>query len=417
MIVGRYNERRPPVRGKNMNVRVALFFDGTANNRYNVMEGDMKGGIDNLYDLLRLQCGSYRSGQSNVARMYELYRTGEIEGYTVKAFYVEGVATYPRGAVYNIGGFDSLVGAATGMGSRGIFASAKRGYKMILGMLRELQGRYSLRTKITVDNLKVDIFGFSRGAAAARVFCNKLHDDYGTFKGESYTVKRIQPEFMGLFDTVSAYGLSISAFVKNVEKLPIKVDRPLQTVHFVAADEIRELFALTRTKSARGGSKEIIIPGSHSDIGGSYRNYLHESYSYCGKSNEMLVKEGWKRDHDDIGRVVRNEFSLIVMAYMAKLLNTFRKRSMITVTPNISCLPQLVKGFKNTLFNLDKNPLYLFEYDMSAQRDVVVENRNHAFHSSNELRELRYGFLHLSASGKIGMRASANGKRVIIDDI
>lgn len=85
--------------------------------------------------------------------------------------------------------------------------------------------------------------------------------------------------------------------------------------------------------------------------------------------------------------------------------------------PNISCLPQLVKGFKNILFNLDKNPLYLFEYDLSAQRDVVVENRNHAFHGFNELRELRYGFLHLSASGKIGMRASANGKRVIIDDI
>lgn len=416
MIVGRYNERRPPVKGKNLNIRVALFFDGTANNKYNVMEGDRKSGAGNLYDLLRLQCGSYRSGQSNVARMYELYRTGEIDGYTVKAFYVEGVATSPRGAAYNIGGFDSLIGAATGMGSRGIFASAKRGYKMILGMLRELHGRYSLRTKITVDNLKVDIFGFSRGAAAARVFCNKLHDDYGAFKGESYTVKRIQPEFMGLFDTVSAYGLSISAFVKNVEKLPLKVSWPLQTVHFVAADEIRELFALTRIKSARAGSKELIIPGSHSDIGGSYRDYRHEGYSYCGKSNEVLVKEGWKREPDDIGRVVRSEFSLIVMAYMIKLLNAFRKRSMITVIPDISCLPRPVSGFRRILFKLDKNPLYLFEYDPYAKRDVVVENRNHPFHGSNELRELRYGFLHLSASGKIGMRASANGKRIIIDD-
>ena len=416
MIIGRYNEKSPPVKSKNLNVRVALFFDGTANNRYNVIEADRSISVGNLYDLLRLKYGSYRSQQSNVARMADLYRTGDIDGYMVKAFYIEGVATSPRQVIYKEGGFDSLLGSATGMGRWGILACAKRGYRMILDMLRELQGRYSLRTKLTVENLKIDVFGFSRGAAAARVFCNRLQDGYGAFKGESYMVKRIQPEFMGLFDTVSAYGLSPSSFVKKTEKLPLKVDKPLQTVHFIAADEIRELFALTRTKSARKGSKEIIIPGSHSDIGGGYRNYRYDDYSYCGKSNKELVKEGWKRTPDEPGRVVRNEFSLLVLAYMAKLLNTYRRGSVITVMPAISLLPSSVKNFRKILFNIEDDPLYMFEYDVYTRR-YVVENRNNVIHGSNELRELRYGFLHLSASGRIGMRASANGKRIIIDDI
>ncbi len=416
MIIGRYNEKQPPVKGKNLNIRVALFFDGTTNNKYNVLEGEKKNCGGSLYDLLRLQNHSYRSRQSNVARMAELYKTGDIDGYMVRAFYIEGIATSPRYAVYNEGGFDSLLGAATGMGRWGILASAKRGYRMILGMLRELHGRYSLKTKITVENLKVDLFGFSRGAAAARVFCNRLQDN-NAFKGESYAVKRVQIEFMGLFDTVSAYGLSPTAFLRNVEKLPLKVSNPLHTVHFVAADEIRELFALTRTKSARRGSKEIIIPGSHSDIGGGYRNYLKEDYSHCGKEEEELILRGWKKSVNESDRVVRSEFSLLVMAYMVKLLNTYRRGSMITVIPNISLLPSVVKGFKEILFGIDKNPLYYFEYDPSLGRTVVVEKKNDARCQSEILRQLRYGFLHLSASGRIGMRASADGKRKIIDDM
>ncbi len=417
MIIGKYNEKRPPAKGKNMNIRVALFFDGTTNNKYNVLEGDRRNFGGSLYDLLRLQNNSYRSQQSNVARMAELYRTGDIDGYMVRAFYIEGIATSPRYAVYNEGGFDSLLGAATGMGRWGILASAKRGYRMILGMLRELQGRYSLRTKITIENLKVDLFGFSRGAAAARVFCNRLQDGNNAFKGESYAVKRVQIEFMGLFDTVSAYGLSPEAFLRNVEKLPLKVANPLQTVHFVAADEIRELFALTRTRSARAGSKEIIIPGSHSDIGGGYRNYRKENYSHCGKEEKELILGGWKKSANESYRVVRSEFSLLVMAYMVKLLNTYRRGSMITVIPNISLLPSVVRGFKEILFSIDKNPLYYFEYDHNLGRTVVVEEKKDARGQSEILRQLRYGFLHLSASGRVGMRASSDGKRKIIDDM
>ena len=69
MIIGRYNEKKPPVKGKNLNIRVALFFDGTANNRYNVLEADRNISVGNLYDLLRLQHGSYRLQQSNVAKI------------------------------------------------------------------------------------------------------------------------------------------------------------------------------------------------------------------------------------------------------------------------------------------------------------------------------------------------------------
>ena len=130
-----------------------------------------------------------------------------------------------------------------------------------------------------------------------------------------------------------------------------------------------------------------------------------------------MVKEGWKRAIGDSGRVVRNEFALLVMSYMVRQLNAYRKRSMITVVPNIASLPPPVRNFKKILFNIEANPLYLFKYVACMCRNTIVENKNNALHLSKELSELRYGFLHLSASSRIGMRASSNGKRIIIDDI
>ena len=66
-----------------------------------------------------------------------------------------------------------------------------------------------------------------------------------------------------------------------------------------------------------------------------------------------MVKEGWKRAIGDSGRVVRNEFALLVMSYMVRQLNAYRKRSMITVVPNIASLPPPVRNFKIILFNIE----------------------------------------------------------------
>jgi len=58
----------------------------------------------------------------------------------------------------------------------------------------------------------------------------------------------------------------------NVEKYGLYIDRKVKSVcHLCAMDEFRENFALVNLgKSVPGNAVEIMIPGCHSDVGGSY---------------------------------------------------------------------------------------------------------------------------------------------------
>lgn len=60
--------------------------------------------------------------------------------------------------------------------------------------------------KPAVKELHLDIFGFSRGAAQARVFCNLLNTvmENGKFCGVTIRIR-----FLGLFDTVASVGWSV----------------------------------------------------------------------------------------------------------------------------------------------------------------------------------------------------------------
>ena len=70
------------------------------------------------------------------------------------------------------------------------------------------------RPKIRVANLSV--FGFSRGAAEARAFCNWMVDlcESGDGGNAFYSVP-LRFQFLGLFDTVASVGLANSAPVPN----------------------------------------------------------------------------------------------------------------------------------------------------------------------------------------------------------
>lgn len=153
--------------------------------------------------------------------------------------------------------------------------------------LRDLLAPY-LATKPSIERIRVSVFGFSRGAASARVFVNWLGNacdppqGITTFNPRGDGVLRlagipVEVDFMGLFDTVASAGLAQGVHEnawdghgawarKKDMKIPLHVSR---CVHMVAAHEVRGSFPVDLIEGA--GYEEIVYPGVHSDLGGGYK--------------------------------------------------------------------------------------------------------------------------------------------------
>lgn len=130
-----------------------------------------------------------------------------------------------------------------------------------------------------IDEITLDLFGFSRGATAARSFLNQLLKHFGnndsTFCGVPLRVR-----FMGLFDTVASVGLA-DAYPLPVDGHQFWGDQSLltippcveQCVHMVAAHENRASFPVDLIRAGDTYSPnclEIVYPGMHADVGGGY---------------------------------------------------------------------------------------------------------------------------------------------------
>lgn len=300
---------------KKKNLKIALFFDGTSNNKDNVEARELytslnvdKSNYKQVYantqdDKERRQLeayhnhgkdDSYQNDKSNVAKLWDSYKTRP------KSVYVEGIGTE------QYEGDDFFQGTAIGVGSNGIVAKVKNG-------INEIQNRLK-KTKIkTFDSISIDVYGFSRGAAAARHFIAEVTQNgvlgrtppYGKlgklFQENDITVKRLIIRFTGLFDTVSSHGTNFS---DDVETLQLhKVSKSRYTVQLAAADEYRKNFALTRIGSCGGRGLELFLPGAHADIGGGYRTnddkeqskliYESSNKKNVEKLRKELIDEGW----------------------------------------------------------------------------------------------------------------------------
>lgn len=133
-----------------------------------------------------------------------------------------------------------------------------------------------------LKEIAVDIFGFSRGAAEARVFCHWL---FATMDSSKLVDIPLRFRFLGLFDTVASVGkwdLGLNSIVGHTgghsnwaraDHLHI-LPQVENCVHFVAMHEQRKNFPLD-TVTVGGASipsncHEYVYPGTHSDIGGGY---------------------------------------------------------------------------------------------------------------------------------------------------
>lgn len=149
--------------------------------------------------------------------------------------------------------------------------------------------------KIKLLGIKLYVYGFSRGAAAARTFVNWLSELLpapleGEEKSPQYLAVDdlqipISVEFLGLLDTVASVGVAHiipvneghMGWANDTQELPdekrygglIK-----HCVHLVASHEQRLCFPLDSIRRADGHypdkSFEVIYPGVHSDSGGGY---------------------------------------------------------------------------------------------------------------------------------------------------
>ena len=143
--------------------------------------------------------------------------------------------------------------------------------------------------------IKLYVYGFSRGGAAARAFVSWLSELLPKPEGKNQKPEQclmvddlkipLSVEFLGLLDTVASVGIAHVApvaeghmsWADGTQELPEeKIYGGLikNCVHLVSSHEQRLCFPLDSLRRANGkypaNCKEIIYPGMHSDIGGGY---------------------------------------------------------------------------------------------------------------------------------------------------
>ena len=341
---------------------IGMFFDGTGNNRFNsesLYYTKVKGNNDRIKsseiptqlsftltpekikekDISKINISnrdSYWNPYSNIVKLYDLYKEkSEAKGKThIIKQYVEGIGTEKYKE-------DSIGGSSMGRGDTGIIAKVERGIK---DLVKEKIATLPKDKKIY--KIVFDVFGFSRGAAAARHFCNEVkktayyvtrtkQDPYDRkgriltkekdlvkhaggilgaelkkigLKPYEETYNNIEIRFLGLFDTVVSdlvvkenIGYKLTPFFNGI---PIIAQEYLEDIktnisglgikkvfQIRANDEWRANFAYTPTEDGY----TLHMLGAHSDIGGGYAE-LDKYTSILGffdatKGDEEMFKQ------------------------------------------------------------------------------------------------------------------------------
>lgn len=175
---------------------------------------------------------SYLNYYTNIHWLNELYhKDSEINAGSVKIqreIYIEGIGTENNKA-------DSLIGMGLGNNDTGVIAKTDRAISLLREKLTEIV--ISLKeNKLVIKCLQFDVFGFSRGAAAARHFTNRVFECdpvliktiTTTFQSVEYLGKPSEEvQFLGIFDTVAAIGGLMDGFdPHDGNNFPVKVKLP-----------------------------------------------------------------------------------------------------------------------------------------------------------------------------------------------
>lgn len=146
------------------------------------------------------------------------------------------------------------------------------------GFARASEAKDRLKKNFAKGDRAIDIVGFSRGAAIALHFANRIAEEGVKVKDpETGKKTKVFPRirFLGLWDTVASFGLVWPPPLQKVNwgwKLQVP-DAVEHCYHALAIDELRETFRPTRNERAY----EVWFRGYHSDIGGGKDNLKSRS--------------------------------------------------------------------------------------------------------------------------------------------
>ncbi|OOF21265.1 T6SS phospholipase effector Tle1-like catalytic domain-containing protein [Salinivibrio sp. IB872] len=396
---------------KFITLRFGVFFDGTANNTYSALWGKQqfdryyntwKANYDTECEILAKQtgldsssikptqlpdsCFAYPEGVegstanevTNVYKLYDRYKDRKLlsDSVFVLSEYITGIGTGNSKDIAPAG--ESTYGQATGTGDYGIRSKAIYASNQIKNSLKDAKEIITNHDeKIDgINKIQFDIFGFSRGAAAARHFINYVlkENKKGVYQDSPFVrgFKRacfhanlpiafdfdwlesdhdkacMEITFAGLFDTVASVidGLDTMDFSTHNTKhglveLWIDPKRVRRAVHLTAHPDTEYRYdfslnhlnnvALGELVSAEQRSKaeppvthfhEFVVPGSHSDIGGGYKSrlsYDHRDY-LLPALEKVLVKSIRKSYSFSLGKKekVKNEVVKLLDEYKEK---------------------------------------------------------------------------------------------------
>ena len=352
---------------KRIDFTFGLFIDGTRNSIYNTearQAFEQRTGVkahsqkditdaDKNEKKYRYEVeNSYDNDLSNPAIIYQSYieDRNSSDSHKKYSIYTEGISTLTHPDEQGKLGpeqykDDDMAGYAFGINgvtaNAGIIEKVRKTIKAMVGKIMNVLGKGTT----TVGVLTIDVFGFSRGAAAVRHLVDDVtaqeyainqpvpydrqkclvHPKYllqplpaHGYLGlllteESKTFDQLVIRFAGLFDTVPHHGL----FQDNdIEDLGLhSIDRAKYVVHLIADDEHRLNFSLVDIEtvakvlpeSGKKGGIELYLPGVHCDVGGSYVegrkelvSRIDESFDYAelSKLRKELINQGWFQEDD-----------------------------------------------------------------------------------------------------------------------
>ncbi|MDI9799937.1 T6SS phospholipase effector Tle1-like catalytic domain-containing protein [Citrobacter koseri] len=208
--------------------------------------------------------------------------------------------TTTKKSLSNSASWSAVEKMATSMASFGLTGSANR-FETFQSLLKDMSEDLQ-KALVPVEpgkpkllGIKLYVYGFSRGAAAARAFVNWLSEllpkpEEGKDKPEQCLAVGelkipLSVEFLGLLDTVASVGVAHIApvaeghmgWADGTQELPAeKVYGGLikKCVHLISSHEQRLCFPLDSIRRPDGtypaNSQEVVYPGMHSDLGGGY---------------------------------------------------------------------------------------------------------------------------------------------------
>ena len=171
---------------------------------------------------------------------------------------------------------DNAIGAAFGWFSTGVNGKLDKMFKQIKDKIDKI---LSTNT-VTFSSIIFNVYGFSRGAATARMFCNRVMKQKKIKLKSEYVLEQsdyldlspfmVTLKMVGLFDTVSSIGVNHTDDIKaNDQDLNFGQCLSGKIVHILAGHEFRQKFNVTSIKHSvlDGNGFELVMPGCHTDIG------------------------------------------------------------------------------------------------------------------------------------------------------